>query len=326
MSLFAHIAHLLVPRESNNYKAKLLHPSTLCYILASFLVFQIGLSSVMVAKPDVLGFSSQISPEKIVELTNQERSKAGAPLLRMNSVLSESAQRKAGDMFAFNYWAHNSPSGRDPWSFFKEAGYRYLFAGENLARDFSSPEAVVAAWVASPSHRENLLNPKYQEIGVSVVDGTLGGTQTTLVVQHFGTVSSGVAQVSKERVPAKTIAKANTPTPQIPEKKVMKVITPTNTPAPTIVPLAVVTTIPPRSNVQILANTRGAGKPLVEPFALTQNASLVLLFILMGVIAFDGIFVYRRKIFRLSGRSFAHFLFLGGIFLIAILSTKGSIL
>jgi hypothetical protein len=94
---------------------------------------------------------------------------------------------KASDMAEKGYWAHISPSGTQPWYFITQNNYAYRYAGENLARDFSNPESIVKAWLASPSHRDNLLNSKYQDIGVAVVDGTLGGRQTTLVVQLFGT-------------------------------------------------------------------------------------------------------------------------------------------
>jgi hypothetical protein len=94
-------------------------------------------------------------------------------------------------MFARDYWAHVSPQGVQPWHFITQSNYAYRYAGENLARDFSDPDSVIKAWIASPSHRDNLLNPKYQDIGVAVVDGKLGGRDTTLVVQFFGTRISG---------------------------------------------------------------------------------------------------------------------------------------
>lgn len=315
--MFARLAHFFLPQESNNFRAKVLHHSSISYLIGFILLGQLVLSSILVVKPAVLGFASQISPERVIELTNAERVKVGAPPLKLNAFLSEAAQRKAGDMFAFNYWAHSSPSGRDPWSFFKEVGYRYLYAGENLARDFASPEAVLAAWMASPTHRDNVLNPKYQEIGISVVDGTLNGAETTLVVQHFGAPLGGaVAQLPVSATQA---------TPPV-EKKAAAVTQSVPTITPTPVSIAVVGVTPAPESTAILAQAKGTGKPLINPFVLTRNASLALLFFLLVVIMVDGITAYRKKILRLTGRSLAHFLFLGMVVLIIFLTAQGVIL
>lgn len=289
MNLLRTVRHLFIPHESNNHRAKLLHHDSLIYLLAGFLIFQFALSSFTFLKPQVLGFASQISPERVVELTNQERAKIGAPSLQLNSSLSEAAQRKAGDIFAFNYWAHTSPSGRDPWSFFKEVGYNFLFAGENLARDFATPEAVVAAWMASSSHRENLLNPKYQEIGVAVIDGSLTGVETTLVVQLFGT-------------PIVTTAQAP-PRPQIPSQAINEQQAP----------------------VQILARS-SPQQTTLNPFSLTRNLGLILFVFLIGILTLDGIVAYRRKTLRLTGRTLAHLLFLVGAISVLIIAQQGVIL
>ncbi len=123
--------NFFIPTERNHYRAKVLQPSFLFFSVFAFLLFQSVLGFIAVARPGVLGYSSEITPEKIVNLTNLKRQEAGLAPLKLNPVLSEAATRKAGDMFAFNYWAHTSPSGRTPWTFFKEAGYQYLVGGEN---------------------------------------------------------------------------------------------------------------------------------------------------------------------------------------------------
>lgn len=311
--MFNRLSHFFLPQESNNFKARVLHHSSLSSIIGLILLTQLFLSTLLLVRPDVLGFASQISPERIVELTNQERTKVGVSPVKLNSLLNESAQRKAGDMFAFDYWAHNSPSGRDPWSFFKEVGYKYLFAGENLARDFSSPEAVVSAWMASPTHRDNLLNPKYQEIGISVVDGTIGGSQTTLVVQHLGAVSASPAQV----VSTNNAQKATT----VAQKRVT--IVPTAT--PTLVPVVAVNQEKPLPPA-ILAQAKGTEKRLINPFTFSKDLYLIILVFLIGFVVLDGISAYRKGVLRLSGRNFAHFMFLGMAIVIVLLSGQGVIL
>jgi hypothetical protein len=321
MSLLARWGHFFVPRESNNFRARFLHHHSFGFIICFFLIFQLILSSFLVIKPSVLGFAAQISPERIIELTNQERAKVGAPALTLNSSLTEAALRKAGDMFAFNYWAHNSPSGRDPWSFFIEVGYHYLYAGENLARDFANPEAVVAAWMASPTHRDNLLNPKYREIGVAVIDGTLEGVETTLVVQHFGTPVGEVAQAPQKTI----IPQAEAKTPGVETEKEIETEEITLKPAEAEQsPATTVVSIPPK--VPTMAQSTGEGKNLISPFTLTQTVSLMLLLTLLSLVLVDGLIVYKRKIIRLSGRPLAHTIFLLAMILIILLSRQGMIL
>ena len=121
--------HLFVPRESNNHRAKVLHNSNLFLsvvflLLASYLMQ--GLKEVF---PSVLGVTSNIAIESLLALTNKKREENGKRSLIINPQLSHAAAQKAEDMFKNDYWAHNSPSGRTPWSFITASGYRYVFAG-----------------------------------------------------------------------------------------------------------------------------------------------------------------------------------------------------
>lgn len=191
------LSHWLFPGESNNQRAKLLHPSSVAVIIGLFLLFQIAVRGISTAFPQILGYASRIPPEEVVRMTNVERERRGLPALKINPLLSTAAGQKAADMFAKNYWAHVSPTGTQPWFFITESGYQYRYAGENLARDFSDTTSVVKAWIASPSHKENLLSNRYQDIGVAVVDGSLEGHETTLVVQMFGAQLSAPAALTK---------------------------------------------------------------------------------------------------------------------------------
>ena len=178
---------LFIPQEKNNFRAGILKNSFLVMLISIYFFNHSLIEFLSVKKPGVLGYSSEITAQKVFDQTNAEREKMGLSDLKYNSVLSQSAQRKAEDMFANNYWAHTSPTGTTPWDFFKSAGYQYSLAGENLARDFYDTESLMKAWMNSPTHKANIINSKYQEIGIGVVNGTLNGMKTTLVVQHFGT-------------------------------------------------------------------------------------------------------------------------------------------
>ncbi len=131
-------------------------------------------------------YATAISSSDIFTLTNEQRLQAGSPKLTENAQLMMAAAHKAADMFAENYWAHDSPSGETPWDFITNAGYAYTAAAENLAKNFDTSSQVIAAWMNSPEHRTNLLNARYQDVGIAVVNGTLLGEQTTLVVMEFG--------------------------------------------------------------------------------------------------------------------------------------------
>lgn len=298
--------NLFIPNRDNNYRAGLLRPQFFSFLTLIFVCYQIFLNFFSLTGTKVLGFSSNITPERVIELTNQKRAELGLSPLKQNSLLSEAARRKAGDMFAFNYWAHNSPSGRDPWSFFKEVGYKYRYAGENLARDFQDPESVVQAWMNSPSHRENIVNGKYQEIGVAVVDGSLLGVETTLVVQLFGSQASAVVNKPVAK-PSPAVVKSPAVQPQP-----VKIV---NQPA-----------IPTTTQETVTNRVEGQFVPIINPFSLTKIVSIFLIGVIFGAFFFDFILVSDRKTPRLSGRSFAQLLFLGFIILLALISKQGAVI
>ncbi len=98
---------------------------------------------------DVLAISTNTTVSALLQFTNQERAIAGAPALTLNSKLNSSAQAKANDMVATNYWAHNRPDGTPPWNFFSNAGYSGSKLGENLAYgQLSSSRLLTSGWRA----------------------------------------------------------------------------------------------------------------------------------------------------------------------------------
>jgi len=191
---------LFAPHPHNNHKAKVLQPRSIVVLIGLFIMGRSIVDITVGLKPGVLGYASQIDPDKVIELTNKERLNAGVTILKENSELDQAALAKATDMFEHNYWAHISPTGTEPWYFVTQSGYKYQHAGENLARDFSNPGDVVKAWMASPTHRQNLLDDKYKDIGIAVVDGYINGIETTLVVQMFGSSQTSVTKVASTAV------------------------------------------------------------------------------------------------------------------------------
>lgn len=139
----------------------------------------------------------------LVDLANGDRAQNDLHTLTMNPVLVAAAQAKADDMAAKGYFAHVSPEGVEPWHWFEKAGYNFDYAGENLAVDFSDSGDVERAWMNSPTHRDNILNDHFTEIGIATAEGSYQGHPTTFVVQEFGSPSDSTAsaRVSEANVP-----------------------------------------------------------------------------------------------------------------------------
>lgn len=130
---------------------------------------------------------SAIYAAVLVNLTNQSRISANVSGLKVNSLLEKAAQMKADDMADKSYFAHNTPDGKTPWYWLEQAGYKYIYAGENLAVNFENSEDVQTAWMNSRGHFLNIINPKYTEIGIATSTGFYKGRPAIFVVQMFGT-------------------------------------------------------------------------------------------------------------------------------------------
>lgn len=175
-----------LPHAGNEYVPHVLkHHVLFGYSLFLVLLKTAFLLSVLVLPASSL-YSSAVTPENIVSLTNKTRQEFSLKELRVNPALARAARAKAENMIALQYFAHVSPDGVTPWQWIKNAGYSYRYAGENLAAHFSEAEDVQDAWMASSGHKANILSKKYSEIGVGVVRGDFNGAETTLVVQMFG--------------------------------------------------------------------------------------------------------------------------------------------
>ena len=129
---------------------------------------------------------SVLSDEEIIKFTNYYREENDIAELNTNQLLMEAAEAKLNDMFQKQYFAHVSPEGDDAGIILKEIGYDYLVVGENLARGyFKDSKDLVDGWMKSPDHRENILNPKFREIGVAQREGKFQGKEQYLAVQIF---------------------------------------------------------------------------------------------------------------------------------------------
>lgn len=135
----------------------------------------------------------------IIKETNIYRSQNGTSTLKTNSTLNQMAKEKMEDMFTRGYFEHISPQGVSIEDLAENNNYEYLVIGENLALGgFKTAEDVVKAWSESTPHRENMLDPRYTEIGVAVKRALYKGHAATIIVQHFGKSISSCPTVSKQ--------------------------------------------------------------------------------------------------------------------------------
>jgi uncharacterized protein YkwD len=286
MRFIDHIKNHFLPHRGNNHKANALKTPLLFFYLLLFVFVQLTSPFMLKFKGDVLGYAVNIEEQKLLEYTNDERMNAGLKPVKMNSALSSAALEKAKYMFAHNFWAHNAPDGTTPWKFITDAKYDYLFAGENLAKDFEDSKGVVDAWMNSPSHRANILQEKYQDIGFAVLNGNLNGEDTTLVVQMFGTP---------------VVASA----PSFPEVSGVNE-------AKNVVPVQ-----------EINPAVSGAS---IKNFVFTKEFSLYFIGFLIALLAIDGFFIWRKKIIRVSSHNLAHLMLLMCLFVVISFLKSGKII
>lgn len=179
------IKNFFVPCEDNNFVPGVLSFNVSLVLIVLAVVFLVSPAAYRYRQAALIAGSKGYSSEEIVALANADRVASGLSQLKVNSTLNAAAQAKVQDMFTKNYFSHVSPDSKTPWDFFKNVGYKYSAAGENLAIDFATAEDVNRGLMDSPTHRANILNKLYTEIGVAVGYGVFDGRETILVAQYF---------------------------------------------------------------------------------------------------------------------------------------------
>lgn len=171
--------------------------------------------------------------QDVVNLTNQERAAAGLPPLASDPALMTAAQGHSQDMADHDFVSHTGSDGSTHYQRIARAGYSPLYASaENIAAGYASPASVVAAWMASPGHRANILSPLYTHIGVGYVyeaDDTFGPyyhywTQNMAAHQPPTATPSGPPTATPTPTASRTAMATQTSLPTL---------APTQTPLPT---------------------------------------------------------------------------------------------
>lgn len=186
MNTLERLKHIFIPHEENEYKPHFFREASVAIVLF-ISIFLLGASfgSSLFMKKTVLGAS--LAAGVLIDLANESRLEDTKAPLTHSPTLDRAARLKGLDMAREGYFSHNSPEGVTPWHWFHEVGYVFLYAGENLAINFTESSDVNSAWLKSPTHRANIMNENFREIGIATIEGYYKNIPTIYVVQMFGT-------------------------------------------------------------------------------------------------------------------------------------------
>ncbi len=308
--LHRYFRHWLLPHQSNNHRAKILHHSSLFILILLFIGLGLILPPLKNSHKSVLGISYSIPINQLLVATNQDRTAHGLAPLVLNQKLTNAAVANAAYMFKEDYWAHFAPDGTSPWYFINQAGYNYLYAGQNLARGFVDVPSLETAWMNSPEHRANILSPNYKDIGYAVEEGNLTGEDTVLVVEMFGSQVSSVSQ---------NTLSANSSVAQLALAPSVSPIPGTVTPSIMLSPTSTVKVVGGVTQQKVISNlTSSDSKPLIDSASFSKNLAVVVIIVLMLALILDLIFLERKQVVRFVAHNVDHLLFLGMILLLII--------
>jgi uncharacterized protein YkwD len=195
---------------------------------------------------NTLAYATNTSVSGLHAGTNNQRAANGLAGLALNSKLNSAAQAKANDMVNRNYWSHNTPDGQEPWIFMDAAGYKYLKAGENLAYGFTDSDGTITGWMNSPSHKANMLDSAFTEVGFGFTNSANfngSGNQTVVVAMYGKPQTLGASTPAP--APAAPVQQVQTPAPSPAPSS-----NPAPTPSPASEPTPTETTAAPEAEKQ----------------------------------------------------------------------------
>ncbi len=109
---------------------------------------------------------------QVLDLVNEERLSRDIIPLKLNDQVQQAAQVRANEIVTV--LGHTRPDGRSCFTALDEAGVSRFCAGENIAAGQSTPESVMNSWMNSKSHRDNILDPSYTEMGIGYLRTSSG--------------------------------------------------------------------------------------------------------------------------------------------------------
>lgn len=288
-----------IPHRENNYHPHILHTKRtvfygLIFLLAKVVVvaFVVFLPTEVFVLPDVLAEEQR----QIIALTNEARVDLGLPALVVAKKLNNSAQYKADDMSAKEYFAHTK-NNKTVATWLETADYKFETAGENLAVGYSTAQDIVDAWKNSPTHYANLIDKDFKDFGVGLTGGVYNGQPTVFIAQHL---ASPLFKVEADKESTKVLTKMRV------EKKITKKVETVNsastTPAVLSAKLKIV--VPTDLPVVNLENSTPIDKyiqaksvlsPVTNIFAVSQKIYLGAIFFFMFVLILNIVIEIRKQ-------------------------------
>jgi hypothetical protein len=278
--MFSWLKKHFIPHEGNDHRPLILSDHNARNIVA--IVIFLEIFSFLIPTFTHINTTDNMAavlPAVLAQLTNVEREAQNLPNLTVSPVLNMAAQMKATDMAMYGYFAHTSPDGKTPWYWIEKVGYKYQYAGENLAVNFSDSKDVTDAWMASPTHKANIVKGNYTEVGTGVANGVYEGREAIFVAQVY---ANPLPKVFKQNEPIKTEVKT---TKEIP--KVVTVKEPTNILGAEVTAQS---GTPPKAVVA--TNSENIGNISIQKPAFWQkllasprNTTNIILYIVFGIIA-----------------------------------------
>ncbi|MCX6786499.1 MAG: CAP domain-containing protein [Candidatus Kaiserbacteria bacterium] len=235
-SILNRLHHYFLPHKRNGYKPHIFRLASVASIVLAVIVLEGAyLTQIKIVFPHT-NFLGAVLPGALISLTNEDRAANNLSAVIENTQLTQAAQAAANDMASKGYFSHISPDGKDPWYWLNLVGYKYQYAGQNLAVNFTDSLNVESAWMTSPAHHANIVKPQYTQVGIGVASGMYQGKETAFVVQFFGsptTVSSQSQKVAVVTASSSVAESAETVT-EIPAAKVLGVQTQVIATSPTL--------------------------------------------------------------------------------------------
>ena len=199
--MLRHLHNFFIPHTGNDHRPHALRPRALKWYVALLVgVKVIAVTLLFSAYPDFARLSGDLAAE-VARMVNASREKASASPLILDPALTRAAELKAQDMLARAYFEHVSPDGTMPWEWINKNEYQFQAMGENLAMDFTTGESAHLALMQSDTHRTNILEKRYQNIGIGVASGNFAGRETNILVEFFAAPSTARAAAAASAVP-----------------------------------------------------------------------------------------------------------------------------
>ncbi len=209
--MFSSLKKHFIPNEGNEHSPHILRDNYIHNIVVIIIFLEIiSFLIPILTRLNMTGGMAAVLPAVLSDLTNEERENQDLAILTINPILNKAAEMKAQDMATKGYFAHTSPEGKTPWYWLEKAGYKYQYAGENLAINFSDSKDVTNAWMKSLSHKANIVKENYTEIGTGIASGIYKGKKTVFVAQVYANPLVLVSKQNKSpKMDIRKISKAN---------------------------------------------------------------------------------------------------------------------